>query len=324
MEEPTVVDAVKKYLGNFPDVSYSEAREYCFVKKGCFADVLGYSKKDNKIKYIVECKGSGSPGTIAGGMGQAYQYFYQKNFDKNNVSSDAQVFFACPEDRKPFLDLMKIPSEIKTILLVKENKEVFIYKPSKKRKYSNILQISNTVYLEQFTIMGFTCALKILFSLRDDERTKKIFEKKFLYEMKLLSPKTKISDARNVLIAPRNMGLVSNFKLTPRGYYLYGIYVNSKEEFRKELIKLIYPSLHVILNAIIIHVKNTKQKLSGFEFHLKDIEKTICNFYGVNEVMYFQYRRLSYPINVLKELKILEENVVNGKNLFKLNRIDLN
>jgi len=323
MEEPVVVDAVKKYIQNLPEVVYAEAREYCFVKNGCFSDVIGYSN-DKKIRYIVECKGSGSPGTIAGGIGQAYQYFFQKSFDKKNASPNAEVYFACPEDRRFLLDVMKIPKEITKVLLVKENKDIIIYKTSKNKRHENILQLSETVYLEQFTLKGFICSLKVLFKLGNNERSKGIFEKKFLEKMKIISPSTKISDARNVLIGPRNMGLVHNFKLTPKGYYLYGIYVNSKEEFKKELIKLIYPSLHVILNALIIYIGRTDQKINKFTYTLQDLEKEICKFYDAKEVMFFQYRRLSYPINILKELDILKEYIIEGKKYNHLTKIDLN
>jgi hypothetical protein len=72
MNEPEVVDAIRNYFKNKPDVTFVSG-EQPFIDNGCVSDIIGYS--GDKIKYIVECKGSGNPGTIAGGIGQAYQYF---------------------------------------------------------------------------------------------------------------------------------------------------------------------------------------------------------------------------------------------------------
>ena len=66
-----------------------------------------------------------SPGGIAGGMGQAYQYEYQKQFLKG-IKNQKYILLA-----DTFLDLMQIPSEIKGVWLVDENSKVRAYKKPK-------------------------------------------------------------------------------------------------------------------------------------------------------------------------------------------------
>lgn len=307
MEEYEVVEAVKSYLKNLPDVS-EIGSEFTFIKNGCTSDVIGYS--NGKIKYIVECKGSGSPGNIAGGIGQAYQYDFQKKFN-SIVAEDSEVYFACPEDRKNFLEVMKIPNEVKKILLINSQKEITIFKRSKKNSIENILQIEGTTYLEATTVELITLTIDVIFNLKDDERNKSSF-------LKIMKEKyPSITDHRNTLITPRGLGLVNNYKLTPKGYYFYGLLKENKIEFKKELIKLLYPSLIVIINAFIVYIKNSEQKLNEFNFNQKDIENEIKTIYG-GEVNYFDYRRLSYGIKILQEIGVLEK-LENKK--YKINKI---
>lgn len=311
MKEPEVVDAIKNFISSKPDVS-GISTEKIFIKNGCTSDVVGYS--NGKIKYIIECKGSVSPGGIAGGLGQAVQYYFQKNYD-SSVSKDAEVFFACPQNMTSYLDVMIIPKEIKNIFLVKENKEVVLYKKSNKKNIENILQIEGTTYLEATTIELITLSLQVLFSLNENERNKKNFEKK----MKELYPK--ITDHRNTLITPRNLGLVStDYNLTPKGYFFYGLLKRNKSEFRKELIKLLNPYLIVLLNGLIQHIKNTNQPINKFKSTNKEIEKAIIDFYG-SEVNFFDDRRISYGMGLLKEIGAIEEFSEDNKKFLKLNKI---
>lgn len=310
MEESEVVDAVKNYLISLPDVS-NIGGEFTFVKNGCVSDVIAYSNK--KIKYIVECKGSGNPGSIAGGIGQAYQYAFQKKFN-NSVAEDSEVYFACPEDRKNILDVMMIPKEVKKILLIKENKEILIYKSSKKNSIENILRIHGTTYLEATTIELITIAIEVLFNLKEEERNRSLF-------MEIMKEKyPKIQDHRNTLITPRGLGLVENYNLTPKGYYFYGLLKRNKNEFRSELIKLLYPSLIVIINAFIVYIKESNQNLNKFIFTNKVIESQIKKIYG-GEVDFFNERRISYGVKILEEIGVLEKYKEENKIYNRINKI---
>lgn len=310
MKEHEVVDAIKKYLSSLQDVS-GVGTEYTFIKNGCTSDVIGYS--NNKIKYIVECKGSGNPGTIAGGIGQAYQYAHQRRFNQV-VAEESEVYFACPEDRKNILDTMKIPREVKKILLIKENKDILIYKSSKKNNVENILRIDGTTYLEATTIKSIILIIEVLFNLKPNERNKNSF-------IKIMKNKdTNLKDYRNILITPRGLGLVENYSLTPKGYYFYGLLKRNEQEFRNELIKLLYPSLIVIINAFIVYIKESNQNLSKFRFTLKNIEKQIIKIYGT-EVDFFNDRRLSYGVKILREIGVLEDFREDNKTYSRINKI---
>lgn len=308
MIEPDVVSAIKKYIGSLPDVK-TVSGEYRFVPDGCTSDVIGYDFA-GKIKYIVECKGSTSPGVIAGGIGQAYQYEYQKRYDKN-VAKDSGVYFACPIDMRAYLDFMEIPKQIKSIFLVNQNKTISIYNTSKKKNNNNILQIAGTAYLEATSIELITLSIETLVELEEKKRNKRDFED----IMKLKYPK--IKDHRNTLITPRSLGLVDRYELTPKGYSLYSILKRNKEEYKNELIKLLYPSLMVVTNALVLFVRDSKKSLHSFTFTTKDLESKIIEIYG-GEVNYFDFRRLSSPIKILQEIGVL---TINKDSSFKLNNL---
>lgn len=306
--ETDVVEAVKIYLGNFPDVDRVDT-EIKFITDGLTCDVVGIQA--SQIKYIVECKGELSPGGIAGGLGQAYQYTHQKDF-LNTVDSNSKVMFACPINAEPFLNLMKIPNEISDILLVDGQSSVRTYKKTRSNSGEIMLHIAGTTYLEGMSIERIKHVLEVLVEIqnKNDKRTKfDILIKKRIPEVK---------DTRNLLISINTLGISKDFQLTQKGYALYGSLKNSDIAFKMEMQKILEPTLSVILNAIIIFAKNEGQTLSEIKFTLQQLEEQIEEIFG-EKVNYFDYRRLGQPVLMLCELGFLNQIRKGVYSLLKVN-----
>ena len=93
---------------------------------------------------------------------------------------------------------------------------------------------------------------------------------------------------------------------------------NSNTEFERELIKLLEPTFKVVLNAIVIFARDTNQSLKDLKFTHKDLEKEIEKIFG-EKVNYFDYRRLSYIVNLLCDLKFLTK--LGDRSIYKVEKI---
>jgi hypothetical protein len=306
MDEPKVKFAIRRYFEKIPNVSATDV-EFKFIENGCTCDVIAFV--NNKIKYIIECKGSLSPGDIAGGIGQAYQYFYQKKYN-SSVANDAEVFFACPYDMEKYLNIMQIPKEIQ-ILLVDNDKNIILYKSKKNKSKNKVIQIEGTTYLEATKIKDIKHIISVLYNMKNRDKNE--------FKKMMVEKNNKINDPRNYLISLRSLGLVesNNYSLTPKGYYFYGLLNKDEKEFNIEIIKLLYPSLIVVIDGIIRYIKDTNQLLSKFTFTYKELETKINDIYGA-EVNYFDHRRLTYPIKILLEINVLSKT---GK-YYSLNKVN--
>jgi len=309
MQEDYVKTVIREYLKNQPSIT-SIGTEFCPAKNCCVTDLIGYEGK--KIRYLVECKGSGAPGVIAGGIGQACQYYYQKLYSKS-IDKKAKILFACPYDMKKFLDLMKIPKEINQILLVKEDGIITFYKETKSKKIVNQIQLPGTSYIEGLDLNLFKKVLILLFKLKREDKNRKRFGE---IMHKIVPTFSEDTHRKNTLVPLRDMGVVERFDLTPHGYYLYGVLKRSEKEFNQLMISKFYPFVINILNAIIQFARDTKQDLSCVKFNNKEIEKKIVETYGA-EVRFFDYRRLTYGIKLLVDIGAL----VPCKKGYKISKI---
>lgn len=313
MEEPEVVSIMRGFLEKFPDVT-NVGTEFCPNINCCTTDLTAYSGE--KIKYIVECKGSLKPGSIAGGLGQAYQYYYQKKYSPS-IMLDAKIYFACPYDMKKYLDFMNIPKEIDAIYLTKENGEVILYQKTKNLVVQNQIQLKGTSFIEGVTIGLIKEVILLIGSLNEKEKNRKEFGKLMHEKYPSLGADT---HSKNSLIPLRDMGLVEGFDLTPEGYRTYLAIMKSDKKFINIMVEKFYPFIINIMNAIIHHTRETNQKLDFVTFNQKDIEKKIKDIYGA-EVRFFDSRRLSYGLQILEEIGAIKKINRNGKKGYEIIKI---
>lgn len=313
MEESEVVSIMRNFLENLPDVT-SVGTEFCPNTNCCKTDLKAYA--GDKIKYLIECKGSLKPGGIAGGIGQAYQYYYQRKYSKS-ISQDVKIYFACPYDMKKYLDYMNIPCEINAIYLTKENGEIILYQRTKNIKIQNQIQLKGTFFIEGVKIGLIKEVILLLGSIREEKKNRKDFGKMMYERYSSLSADT---HAKNSLIPLRDIGLVQGFDLTPEGYRIYLAIKKSDKKFKGIIVEKFYPFIINILNAILQHSKDTNQKIDFVTFNQKDLEKKIIEIYGA-EVRFFDTRRLSYGLQILEEIGAIKKIIKGGKKGYEIIKI---
>lgn len=113
MNEDIVVDHTEQWLTKLPNVTNVQ-RNQIIMTGGLEADLVGYNSGGDGV-YVVECKGSVGLNGIVQGLGQAYQYVYQKSLSKKWELAD--VFFVLPDDKANILDRLKVPHEVKVYLV---------------------------------------------------------------------------------------------------------------------------------------------------------------------------------------------------------------
>lgn len=313
MEESEVVSIMRSFLENLLDVT-SVGIEFCPNTNCCKTDLRAYS--EDKIKYLVECKGSLKPGGIAGGIGQAYQYYYQRKYSKS-VFQDAKIYFACPYDMKKYLDYMNIPHEINAVYLVKKDGQVVLYKRTKSMKVQNQIQLKGTFFIEGIKIGLIKEVILLLGSLEEEKRNRKYFGKMMHKKYPSLSANT---HTKNSLIPLRDLGLVQGFNLTPEGYKIYLAIKESDKKFKGIMVEKFFPFIINIINAILQHSKDTNQKIDFITFNQKDLEKKISDIYGA-EVRFFDVRRLSYGLQILEEIGAIKKIIKGGKKGYEIIKI---
>jgi len=298
MEESKVVQFVKAHLQSLPQISKISTNQQ-IIPSGCEADIIAESTS-GKIFYIVECKGSGNHGDIAGGIGQAYQYNYQKQFNKN--ATNAEVWFACPEDRIKILSMFEIPKGIR-IVLVKNNGSIVHYTHRKFSKTSiSELQLPGTFYIEGIrldVIKETIISIKFL----SQNITGKINRALIKNEVNKKCPRLSASAHRNTLITLSSLGIIdSNNRLTPEGYRLYGLIESTPSLFFKEMIKIFDPFSINVLNALLLIAKMNKQPIDNITCSNKEICNIITKFYGI-EIRYLNNtRRVNTILHILEEI----------------------
>ena len=166
--------------------------------------------------------------------------------------------------------------------------------------------------MESISLESIKSILKVL--AKSESETDPILK----VEESLLREIPSINDSRNLFIGTNKLGLTREKKLTPKGYVLYGHLKNSNTEFERELIKLLEPTFKVVLNAIVIFARDTNQSLKDLKFTHKDLEKEIEKIFG-EKVNYFDYRRLSYIVNLLCDLKFLTK--LGDRSIYKVEKI---
>lgn len=319
MDENEVKRIIKRFLKQSP-LYGTISPEQQIIVGGCTADFGVESPKGDGV-LLIECKGSGNPGTIAGGIGQAVQYNYQKKF--NSTYKNANIWFVCPRDIISILNKFYIPKNIEIKLVERPNK-VFDYRRTASTIESE-LQLPGTFYIEGIRIKFIREAIRVIFNLCK-EKEGALNREEIKKELGKKCSRLSASAHRNTLITLSSLDIIygagkQRNRLTPKGYRLYGILNQSEEEFNNEMIDIFYPFLINVINAFLAIALNKGQKLDEIKCSNKEISKKINELYG-EEVRYLNNpRRINTIIHILEELGVLISSEGRRAKKYKINKL---
>lgn len=306
MTENDVKIFAKKWLLNQSDVS-NVLPEQKIIQAGLIADFVAYAS-DGEIKYIIECKGSADIGEIAKGLGQVYQYNFQKQFNKK--ARNAEVYFICPRDRELFFKVLRIPKDIK-ILLVDDSGKILERKPSKSPhgKIITELQLPNTFYIRDIYFEDIKVLIKVIDSLTPRYRGDQgIPRRVIMSEAKKQRPQM-VAEGYNHLITLMSLGFInSQNMLTPEGYKMLGYIERSENIFYRELMDRFYTFIINVLNALIHIAKDKNQTVNKIVCTQKEISSKINELWGDQVRFLYDPRTISTVIRILEELKLVKRN----------------
>jgi len=304
MTEDDVKIFTKKWLSDQPSVS-QVLPEQKIIREGLTADFIAYAS-DGEIKYVVECKGSADIGEIAKGLGQVDQYNYQKQFNKKAIN--AEVYFICPRDRELFFKVLKIPKDVK-VLLVDESGKILERKPSKspRGKIVTELQLPNTFYIRDIYFEDIKVLIKVIDGLTPKYKGDRGIPRKIIMsEAKKQRPQM-VAEGYNHLITLMSLGFInSQNMLTPEGYKMLGYIERSENIFYRELMNLFYTFIINVLNALIHIAKDKKQTIDKIMCTQKEISHKIDELWGDQVRFLYDPRTVSTVVRILEELRVLK------------------
>lgn len=158
LDEDTVKRYVRKWLENQAGVDQI-LTEQQLVPGGLATDFLTKNKV-GKALHVVECKGSVDIGEIAKGIGQSYQYDYQKQ--KNILSKDAEAMFICPQDVENELDLLRVPDGISVYLVSKSGTVYQRKRHAASKSVEMELQLPRTFYIRDVELNHLESIIKLI------------------------------------------------------------------------------------------------------------------------------------------------------------------
>jgi len=313
LKETTVKKYVRKWLQDQPDVM-EVLPEQQLIVGGLVADFLT-KNKIGEILHIVECKGSVDIGELAKGIGQVYQYDYQRQ--KNRLARKAKVLFVCPEDVIRELDTLRIPKNIQ-VYLVSKGGTLFERKKHPVSKSTEVeLQLPRTFYIRDVELnhlKNIICLIQEMGREKPDGLTIDEIQDKIGEKYPYIAAR-----GYNHLITLRSLGLLSDRNLlTPKGYEIYELIRTSKEAFLREMCEYFYPFIINVLNAIIVIAYEKKNPLTEIECTAKDIASKICSIWGTKVRFLYDHRTVGTTLRILRELGAIEEV---GKRKIKLKKL---
>lgn len=312
MDEPEVVKIIEDYLKSFPNIRRT-IKEQPIIQNSVITDIFG-EEEDGTISYIVEAKGSESPGTIAGGIGQAFQYNYQKRY--NNKTENAQVIFACPKDVEHILINFLIPEDIE-VWVIDDSGKVFNFQVNQSRESKSELQLPGTFFVEGITIQAIREAIILINQL--GKNSEKLDRKTIQEALEERCPYLSASGHRNTLITLSTLSIINNQnKLTPKGWQLYGLLQESEEKFKRKMIETFYPFIINVLNALIEISKDKNESINKINCTQTEISKKINHLYNTNVRFFNNPRRISTVIKILEELEVIVRSSPSQYKILKL------
>ncbi len=141
VDESRVVSYVVSWLKKLPETA--DVREdYVIFNGGLTPDIVAFDSR-GKATYLIECKGSVNVTGLVQGIGQVYEYLFQKNFNKNLKTG--KVALAIPKLIEKELKYLEIPRGV-FLLLVDDKGRIFA--GERRRRGKNM--ISNCNYPKHF------------------------------------------------------------------------------------------------------------------------------------------------------------------------------
>ncbi len=279
----------------------SVQRNQIIITGGLEADLLGYDS-GGEVVYIVECKGSQGLTGIAQGIGQAYQYFHQKTL--NTKARDAEVLLTCPKDTENVFTSLHVPDDIR-IFFVSPDGNLYERVRRKQGTPTVELQLPNTFYIRDCEINHFKGIIQTI-EVLGRKTNKPLVQSNVTDQIGRRLPKIAAA-GYNHLITLRAIGAIdARYKLTPKGYHLFGLIEKRDESFKRELCDHFYCFLINAMNALVLIANAKKNTLDAIECTNKEIADKICEVWGQTVRFMYDPRTISTAMRILHELGVVE------------------
>jgi hypothetical protein len=303
LDEDTVKRYVKKWLENQAGVDHI-LKEQQLIPGGLATDFLT-KNRGGKILHVVECKGSVDIGELAKGIGQSYQYDYQKQ--KNSLSKNAEAMFICPQDVEKELDLLRVPDGI-SVYLVSKSGTLYQRRRHPISKSAEMeLQLPRTFYIRDVELNHLASIIKLIHEM-GRKYPEGLPQEMILDAIGKEFPHI-AAKGYNHLITLRSLGLVDEKNLlSPNGHEVHELVLTSKEAFLREMCDSFYPFIINVLNALVEIAQETGDPLSKINCSLQDIADRICRTWGTKVRFLYDPRTVGTTLRILKELGAIEES----------------
>lgn len=219
----------------------------------------------------------------------------------------------------PLIDVVQFPDGTK-IFLVDENGNFYEKTKDKKRsgEYETELQLPKTFYLRDVEIIHLEMLLVSIYHL--SIRIKgKLDRKKIDESVKNHYGKSISANSYNHFITLSSLGMIdSNNRLTLKGYSMAIQAIENNKSFKKEMMNEFYSYLINTINAVLIHIKNTGQKLDDFKITGKDTVTTLENNYNQKIRFLNDERTTGTVLRILVEYGVLEKRGISKYSFNKL------
>lgn len=312
LDEETVKGIIENWLVTRPNV-VQILREQIIISEGLTTDLMGFNS-EGEIVYIVECKGSVDISELAKGIGQAYQYVFQKSMNPRAV--EAEVLLAVPTDINRHFDRLRIPEEIK-VFLVSEDGSVYERVRRRIGAPAVELQLPRTFYIRDVELDHIRYLVLTIHDMSMGQRGR-LNLTRIMERVRNERPEIAAS-GYNHFITLRSLGLINaENKLTPKGYHMLGLIERSQEAFQREMCESFYCFLINVLNAMFLMAIEKGQRLNEIECTHQEIADKICALWGQTVRFMYDPRTISTAMRILRELGSV---TYLGRGRYKFNKL---
>lgn len=302
LDENTVKRYVKKWLENQAGVDQI-LTEQQLVPGGLATDFLTKNKV-GKVLHVVECKGSVDIGELAKGIGQSYQYDYQKL--RNIMSKSAKAIFICPQDVENELDLLRVPDGVSVYLVSKSGTIYERKRHPVSKSFEMELQLPRTFYIRDVELNHLASIIKLIHEM-GRRSSEGLAQEKIL---QAISKKFPYIAARgyNHLITLRSLGLLDEKNLlSPNGHEVHELIMTSKEAFLREMCDSFYPFIINVLDALVEIAVETGSPITEIKCTSQDIADRICRTWGTKVRFLYDSRTVGTTLRILRELGAIDD-----------------